>query len=159
MQELIREKCNKDNLSTLFYCFLLVHIFRFMKLPDGCIMDAPAATAYAVLPVGVETISPSPCTTVTCLPSINKSTLDKYGLGPRSTTTSLRTRKFKDELLETSFTNLGWIVGWTPFGKICPLVLVAGWWPFSVAAESLDCLRFKVHFNLLRSVRAAFPVK
>lgn len=24
----------------------------------GCIMDAPAATAYAVLPVGVETINP-----------------------------------------------------------------------------------------------------
>ena len=28
---------------------------------DGCIMEAPAATAYAVLPVGVETINPSPC--------------------------------------------------------------------------------------------------
>jgi len=27
---------------------------------DGWIIDAPAATAYAVLPVGVETISPSP---------------------------------------------------------------------------------------------------
>lgn len=24
----------------------------------GCIMDAPAATAYAVLPVGVETMRP-----------------------------------------------------------------------------------------------------
>ena len=27
----------------------------------GWIMLAPAATAYAVLPVGVDTISPSPC--------------------------------------------------------------------------------------------------
>jgi hypothetical protein len=27
---------------------------------DGWIIDAPAATAYAVLPVGVETINPSP---------------------------------------------------------------------------------------------------
>ena len=27
---------------------------------DGCIIEAPAATAYAVLPVGVETIKPSP---------------------------------------------------------------------------------------------------
>jgi len=27
----------------------------------GCIMLAPAAAAYAVLPVGVEIISPSPC--------------------------------------------------------------------------------------------------
>ena len=29
----------------------------------GWIMLAPAATAYAVLPVGVDTISPSPCST------------------------------------------------------------------------------------------------
>jgi hypothetical protein len=29
---------------------------------EGWIMLAPAATAYAVLPVGVDTISPSPCT-------------------------------------------------------------------------------------------------
>jgi hypothetical protein len=30
---------------------------------EGWIMLAPAATAYAVLPVGVDTISPSPCIT------------------------------------------------------------------------------------------------
>jgi hypothetical protein len=28
---------------------------------EGWIMLAPAATAYAVLPVGVDTIRPSPC--------------------------------------------------------------------------------------------------
>ena len=36
---------------------------------DGWIIEAPAATAYAVDPVGVETIRPSPCTEVMCLPS------------------------------------------------------------------------------------------
>lgn len=30
----------------------------------GWIIEAPAATAYAVLPVGVDTITPSPCTVV-----------------------------------------------------------------------------------------------
>lgn len=30
---------------------------------EGWIIDAPAAPAYAVLPVGVEMISPSPCKT------------------------------------------------------------------------------------------------
>lgn len=58
---------------------------------EGCIMDAPAATAYAVLPVGVDTIKPSPCTDVMCFPSRNISILLRYGEGPRSTTTSLRT--------------------------------------------------------------------
>lgn len=36
----------------------------------GCTMEAPAPTAYAVLPVGVETINPSPCTVVMYLPSM-----------------------------------------------------------------------------------------
>lgn len=58
---------------------------------DGWIIEAPAATAYAVLPVGVETIKPSPCTDVMCLPSRKMSMLLKYGEGPRSITTSLRT--------------------------------------------------------------------
>merc|ERR1719376_1941135 len=31
---------------------------------EGWIMEAPAATAYAVDPVGVDTIRPSPCTEV-----------------------------------------------------------------------------------------------
>ena len=33
----------------------------------GCIIDPPAASEYAVLPVGVAMIRPSPCTMVTCL--------------------------------------------------------------------------------------------
>jgi len=36
----------------------------------GCIIEAPAATASAVLPVGVETIKPSPWTVVMCFPSM-----------------------------------------------------------------------------------------
>ncbi|KAI2797596.1 hypothetical protein BLOT_014130 [Blomia tropicalis] len=43
----------------------------------GWIIEAPAATAYAVLPVGVETINPSPCTVVIRLPSIYRSTFDR----------------------------------------------------------------------------------
>lgn len=35
----------------------------------GWIILAPAATAYAVLPVGVETMRPSPCTEVISFPS------------------------------------------------------------------------------------------
>lgn len=58
---------------------------------DGWIIDAPAATAYAVLPVGVDTIKPSPWTEVMCLPSKNKSMLHRYGDGPRSITTSFST--------------------------------------------------------------------
>ena len=58
---------------------------------EGCIIEAPAATAYAVLPVGVDTIRPSPCTEVMYLPSKNKSMLLKYGEGPRSITTSFKT--------------------------------------------------------------------
>lgn len=111
---------------------------------------------YAVLPVGVETISPSPWTTVTCLPSINKSTLDKYGLGPRSTTTSLSTRKFMGELLDLlldPFVRLVWIP--IPFWETCPLLVIC---PVSAVA-SVDCRRFRVHFNLLLKVRAAFPSK
>lgn len=81
---------------------------------DGWIIEAPAATAYAVLPVGVETIRPSsdksirilihikipldylpsPCTEVMCLPSKNKSILLRYGDGPRSITTSFNTKIF-----------------------------------------------------------------
>ena len=36
----------------------------------GWTIEAPAATAYAVLPVGVETISPSPWTVVIYFPSM-----------------------------------------------------------------------------------------
>merc|ERR1719219_2569805 len=60
---------------------------------DGCIIEAPAATAYAVLPVGVETINPSPCTDVINFPSKYKSILERYGEGPRSMTTSFKTSK------------------------------------------------------------------
>lgn len=35
----------------------------------GWTMEAPAAAAYAVLPVGVDTITPSPCTVVIRCPS------------------------------------------------------------------------------------------
>lgn len=38
--------------------------------------------------------SPSPWTDVICLPSRNKSILERYGEGPLSITTSLRTRRF-----------------------------------------------------------------
>lgn len=58
---------------------------------EGWIMDAPAAAAYAVLPVGVDTIRPSPCTDVIYFPSRNRSILLRYGDGPRSMTTSLST--------------------------------------------------------------------
>lgn len=58
---------------------------------EGWIMLAPAATAYAVDPVGVLTIRPSPCTLVTCLPSMKRSMFERYGDGPRSTTTSFST--------------------------------------------------------------------
>lgn len=43
----------------------------------GWIMEAPAAAAYAVLPVGVDTITPSPCTVVIRCPFRNTSTLDR----------------------------------------------------------------------------------
>lgn len=60
---------------------------------EGCIIEAPAATAYAVLPVGVDTIKPSPCTDVIYLPSKKRSILLRYGEGPRSITTSFSTYK------------------------------------------------------------------
>ena len=40
---------------------------RMMPGTAGCIMEPPAASEYAVLPVGVAMMSPSPCTMVTCL--------------------------------------------------------------------------------------------
>lgn len=40
---------------------------RIMPGTAGCIMDPPAASEYAVLPVGVAMMSPSPCTIVTGL--------------------------------------------------------------------------------------------
>lgn len=40
---------------------------RIMPGTAGCIIDPPAASEYAVLPVGVAMIRPSPCTMVTCL--------------------------------------------------------------------------------------------
>ncbi|RNA06809.1 hypothetical protein BpHYR1_012182 [Brachionus plicatilis] len=52
-------------------------------------MDAPAAMAYAVDPVGDEIIKPSPCT----VSFTYKSKLDKKGLQPRPTTTSFRHRR------------------------------------------------------------------
>lgn len=74
---------------------------------DGCIIDAPAATAYAVLPVGVDTIKPSPWTDVMCLPSRNRSILQRYGDGPRSMTTSFSTcrRKWIRKMGEKSLDN------------------------------------------------------
>lgn len=47
--------------------------------------------SFTVLPVGVDTIKPSPWTDVMCLPSRNKSMLQRYGDGPRSMTTSFNT--------------------------------------------------------------------
>lgn len=66
----------------------------------GWIIDAPAATAYAVLPVGVLTIRPSPWTEVMCFPSRYKSMLERYGDGPLSTTTSLSTNKLVGNFLD-----------------------------------------------------------
>lgn len=42
----------------------------------------------------IQKNSPSPWTDVICLPSRNKSILERYGEGPLSMTTSLRTRRF-----------------------------------------------------------------
>ena len=57
----------------------------------GCTIEPPAARLYAVDPVGVDTISPSPWTWVTKLPSQKHSRLHRKGDTPRSITTSLRT--------------------------------------------------------------------
>lgn len=64
------------------------------KIPAtlGWTIEAPAATAYAVLPVGVETIRPSPCTDVMWWSLQYISKFVRYEDGPRSTTTSFNTK-------------------------------------------------------------------
>ena len=56
--------------------------------------DPPAARLYAVDPVGVEIRTPSPTRVVKKWPLIRISIFEQLGLGPRPTTTSLRTWMF-----------------------------------------------------------------
>mmetsp|Transcript_21122 Transcript_21122/g.53977 ORF Transcript_21122/g.53977 Transcript_21122/m.53977 type:complete len:278 (-) Transcript_21122:273-1106(-) len=57
---------------------------------EGCTMLPPAASEYAVLPVGVARMRPSPCTSVTRWPSTPTSSFVSAVLFPRCTRISLR---------------------------------------------------------------------
>ena len=59
----------------------------------ACTILPPHDRLYAVLPVGVEMISPSPMIDVNLLPSMYKSNAVLYGEVPRSITTSFKTWK------------------------------------------------------------------
>jgi len=60
----------------------------------ACTIEPPADMLYAVDPVGVLMITPSPTKVVNILSSINMSNWTEYGDGPLSKTISFRTWKF-----------------------------------------------------------------
>ena len=127
---------------------------------DGWIIDAPAATAYAVLPVGVETISPSPWTDVINFPSKYRSMLERYGEGPLSITTSLSTNRFVNAFwltVETSGNDWG-----LPKELFNLVVFIGGADAVDVVQPLLTpmtfSLRIIIHRSRLRRVSAAWPM-
>lgn len=64
---------------------------RTIALSEGWTIGPPALREYAVDPVGVETISPSPTDSVRCCPSTNVSIVLRCGSRPRCKAISFMT--------------------------------------------------------------------